>query len=463
MLTLNEEEAVKPKAKTKPAKVRKVFILDTNVILHDHEAIHNFDEHDIIIPITVLEEVDKFKRGNESINYQAREFVRALSDLTNDNPNFFEEGAPVGTKGGRLFISMAGDHSPRTQHAFTEHKADNRILALTEELRDSYAKEGRPVILVSKDINLRMKAKGLGLDADDYRSDKVRNLEELYTGILELDDVDPMLIDRLYADPFTLDPALLALEEPLCSHQYAVLKNGQKSVLAHYDKGLDRLQRVTKKPAYGIEGRNAEQVFALDALMRPDVKLVTITGKAGTGKTLLALAAALEQSHNYRQIFLSRPVVPLSNKDMGFLPGDIHSKLDPYIQPLYDNLGVIRSRVNPDSKEGKRLADMVEKDKLTIAPLAFIRGRSLDKVYFIVDEAQNLTPHEIKTIITRAGEGTKMVFTGDIYQIDTPYLDTQSNGLTYLVDRMKGQGLYAHINLQRGERSSLADLASDLL
>lgn len=444
---------------------RKVYILDTNVILHDHQAIERFDEHDVVIPITVLEEVDKFKRGNDSINFQAREFVRALDLLTQANDDCFEVGVPVGGKGGRLFISMAGEHAPRTKAAFADAaKMDNRILALAEELTNRHADDGRPVILISKDINLRMKAKGLGLRAEDFRNDKVRNLDDLYTGLREEEDVDPMLLNRLYAgEPFGFPFVELGRSYTPAAHQYFILKNGQQSALAHYDAASGLLQRVTSKPAYGIEGRNAEQKLALDALQRPDIKLVTITGKAGTGKTLLALAAALEQARDYRQIFLARPVVPLSNKDMGFLPGDIHSKLDPYIQPLFDNLGVIRNRFAQDSKEGKRLADMVDNEKLTIAPLAFIRGRSLDRVYFIVDEAQNLTPHEIKTIITRAGEGTKMVFTGDIFQIDTPYLDSQSNGLSYLVDHMKGQSLYAHVNLKRGERSSLADLASDLL
>jgi PhoH-like ATPase len=241
------------------------------------------------------------------------------------------------------------------------------------------------------------------------------------------------------------------------------MRNGSLSALAHHNRLAGTLERVTKRVAYGVEPRNAEQIFALDALLRPEVQLVTMTGRAGTGKTLLALAAALEQRRLYHQIYLARPVVPLGNRDIGFLPGDVKSKLDPYMQPLWDNISVIRHRLSPESRETRALAEMIEHDKIQIAPLAYIRGRSLDHVFFIVDEAQNLTPHEVKTIITRAGEGSKVVFTGDIHQIDTPYLDSQSNGLTVLIDRMKDQDLFAHVNLLKGERSHLAELASTLL
>ncbi len=276
-------------------------------------------------------------------------------------------------------------------------------------------------------------------------------------------DFDTSIIRKFYeqAQGVTLDEIKLP-KKPL-ANEYYILKNHSSSVLTHYNPGASVLEKVVKRPAYGIEPRNAEQVFALDALMRQEVSVVTLTGKAGTGKTLLALAAALQQRQSYSQIYLARPVVPLSNRDIGFLPGDIHEKLDPYMQPLWDNLSVIKHKYSTDSAEHTRIADMIDKEKLVIAPLAYIRGRSLDKIFFIVDEAQNLTPHEIKTIITRAGEGAKMVFVGDIYQIDTPYLDSQSNGLTYLVDRMKGQELFAHVNLVKGERSALAELASNLL
>lgn len=251
--------------------------------------------------------------------------------------------------------------------------------------------------------------------------------------------------------------------DDLTPNEYMILRNEKQSVLATFDAAQSRIKRVDKVPAYGIIPRNAEQTFALDALMNPDIKLVSLTGKAGTGKTLLALAAALECRKLYTQIYMARPVVPLSNKDIGFLPGDIKSKLDPYMQPLFDNLGVIRNQFPESNPKHKRIKELLEEEKLVISPLSYIRGRSLVKIYFIVDEAQNLTPHEIKTIITRAGDGTKLVFTGDIFQIDHPYLDIHSNGLCYLIDKMKNQKLYAHVNLEKGERSELAELASNLL
>jgi len=247
------------------------------------------------------------------------------------------------------------------------------------------------------------------------------------------------------------------------AHQYFIFRNNSKSGLGHYDPFNKMVNRVEKTRTYGIDPRNAEQTFALDALLRPEVQLVALTGKAGTGKTLLALAAAIHQRKMYTQIFLARPIVPLGNRDIGYLPGDVDEKIGPYMQPLFDNLSVIKQKFKMQSKEHSRIEEMQQTEKLLITPLAYIRGRSLSRVFFIVDEAQNLTPHEVKTIITRAGEGTKMIFTGDIQQIDSPYLDTKSNGLTYLADRMKGQDIFAHVHLVKGERSYLADLASNLL
>ena len=255
---------------------------------------------------------------------------------------------------------------------------------------------------------------------------------------------------------------MLKKQKPTSNHFY-VLKNGTKSVLASYSPGKDLLERVKKVTAFGVNPRNAEQAFALDAIMNPDIKLVSIQGVAGTGKTLLSLAGALEQRRTFHQIYLARPIVPLSNKDIGYLPGDIKSKLNPYMEPLWDNLKFIKNQFTEKDKEYKQITEMVENEKLVVCPLAYIRGRSLSDVFFIVDEAQNLTPHEVKTIISRAGENTKMIFTGDIHQIDTPYLDTQSNGLSYLIDKLKNQNLYAHITLEKGERSELANLANEFL
>jgi PhoH-like ATPase len=257
-------------------------------------------------------------------------------------------------------------------------------------------------------------------------------------------------------------PDAFGIETPTANH-YFVLRSAKKSALACYNAESGRLERLHKVAAYGVSPRNAEQTFALHAILNPAVQLVTLSGAAGTGKTLLALAGALEQRRAYRQIYLGRPIVPLSNKDIGYLPGDIKSKINPYMAPLWDNLSVIKHQFDEKERDFRRLDEMVEAEKLHITPLAYIRGRSFSNIMFIVDEAQNLTPHEIRTIITRAGEGTKMIFTGDIFQIDTPYLDAQSNGLSYLIDRIRGNRLYAHVNLDKGERSELANLASMLL
>jgi PhoH-like ATPase len=443
---------------SRPDFAPRTFVLDTNVLLYDHNCIDNFQEHDVVIPITVLEELDEFKKGNDLINFQAREFIRKLDRLAGDK--LFGEGLSLGPGRGRLFVKVARSDSSTLDGVFTMSKPDHRILALADQLRHEI--QDREVVLISKDINLRMKAKSLDIPAEDYETGKVENIDELYTGTAMVENVDSELIARFYQPPFAIPAAEFPGVVPV-PNQFFVFRNGSTSSLAWFNAETGEYERVVKGRAYGIQPRNAEQTFALDALMRPSSQLVTITGKAGTGKTLLALAAALDQRETYRQIYLARPVVPLGNRDMGFLPGDIQSKLDPYMQPLWDNLAVIRNRFSGDSREAHRIQEMVDQQKLFIAPLAYIRGRSLDGIFFIVDEAQNLTPHEVKTIITRAGEGTKIVFTGDIYQIDTPYLDSQSNGLTCLVDRMKGQPISSHVNLLKGERSRLAELASNIL
>ena len=321
----------------------------------------------------------------------------------------------------------------------------------------------KAVVLVSKDVNLRMKARSVGLKAEDYTTDHVSEKGMLYSGCRQEVDVPLDVIEQLYGSASEIKKEDFHCEKPFLANEFIIVKNGQKSALAIYKRDMDVVQLIFKKSVYGILPRNAEQSFAVHALLDNTLPLVTVTGKAGTGKTLLALAAALESRKKYRQVLLTRPVVPLSNKDIGFLPGDIQSKIGPYMQPLFDNLGVIRGQFSEKSDMFGQLQRMVDDEKLVIEPLAYIRGRSLVKKYMIVDEAQNLTPHEVKTIITRAGEGTKIVLTGDIHQIDHPYLDSNSNGLSTLIDRMQGQKLYAHIDLQKGERSELAELASDQL
>ena len=439
--------------------MKKLFVIDTNVVLFDHTCIYTFHEHDVALSVVVLEELDRFKRGNDLINLEARQFIRELDTLADSRS--LSEGLPLGEGRGRLFLEVGEPASSKVSRAFALSKPDHRILALAEELRER--RKDRDVILVSKDVNLRIKAKSLGLAAEDYATGKVRNVERLYPGTACWEGLSGEVITRFHNEPHAVPLAEFKGREALLPNQYLVMRNGSLSALAHHNRAAGTLERVTKRMAYGVEPRNAEQIFALDALLRPEVQLLTMTGRAGTGKTLLALAAALEQRRLYHQIYLARPMVPLGNRDIGFLPGDVKSKLDPYMQPLWDNISVIRHRLSPESREHKALAEMIEHEKIMVAPLAYIRGRSLDHVFFIVDEAQNLTPHEVKTIITRAGEGSKVVFTGDIHQIDTPYLDSQSNGLTFLVDRMKDQELFAHINLVKGERSPLAELASNLL
>jgi PhoH-like ATPase len=438
---------------------KKIFIIDTNVLLHDYKCIYNFEENDIIIPIVVLEELDKFKRGNDLINFHAREFTRELDKLSGDM--LLTANIPLGENLGNLHIETGKDFSEKVSESFPERTADHRILAISEYVCN--ANKDKTVVLITKDINLRMKAKSLGIIAQDYENDKVANIDDLYKGIRILDKVNQESISKLYEIPEGVSPSEFSLEPNMTGHQFYIMKNNGSSALAHYNPINKTLNRVIKQTTYGIDPRNAEQTFAIEALTNPDIQLVSLTGKAGTGKTLLALAAALQQHKRYKQIFLARPIVPLANRDLGFLPGDVKEKMDPYMQPLYDNLTVIKHKFSHQSPEFLRINDMMKEDKLVITPLAYIRGRSLSSIFFIVDEAQNLTPHEIKTIITRAGEGTKMIFTGDIEQIDSPYLDIASNGLSYLSDKMKDQDIFAHINLVKGERSFLAELASKVL
>ncbi|MCG6960818.1 PhoH family protein, partial [bacterium BMS3Abin03] len=323
----------------------------------------------------------------------------------------------------------------------------------------------RTVILVTKDVNLRMKAKALGIYAEDYATDRISSVEELYSGKEVIEDFNDDTLMKFFQPPFEVPvkEAFGRVNGEVVPNKYYILRNTNRSVLAYTDPEKENLQKIDKNTVYGIKPRNSEQTFAVDALINNSVPLVSLTGKAGTGKTLLALASALHVRKNYRQIYIARPVVPLSNKDIGFLPGDIEEKLAPYMQPLWDNLKVIQDQYIETDKQHQLINQMIKEEKLVIEPLSYIRGRSLQRVFFIVDEAQNLTPHEIKTIITRAGEGAKLVLTGDIYQIDHPYLDSQSNGLSYLIEHFKGQKLYAHVNLLKGERSILSELASNLL
>src|SRR6478609_2444606 len=442
-------------------KEKKIFVLDTSVIIFEHNSILNFDEHDVGIPITVLEELDNFKKGNDTKNFEAREFIRLIDKLAKDQ--MLQDWNPINGKGKgnfKVIMETGGTGQIDANKVFDEEKSDHRILNAALHLQKE--EKGKKVILVSKDINLRLKAKALGLQAEDYTTGKIENISSLYSGKTVIDNADPSAINLLYDKGYCPPAEVLGKEIPL-KNNYYILRSGKKSVLAFYNSANGMVEQVEKKTVYGIKPRNAEQAFAIHAVMKPEIKLVSMQGVAGTGKTLIALAAALEQKREYKQIYLARPIVPLSNKDIGYLPGDIKSKLNPYMEPLWDNLKFIQNQYSESDKEYSKITEMVTNEKLVITPLAYIRGRSLSNICFIVDEAQNLTPHEVKTIITRAGENTKIIFTGDIHQIDTPYLDSQSNGLSYLIDRLKDHELYAHITLEKGERSELANLANDLL
>jgi PhoH-like ATPase len=449
------------KVKTIAKKTPKSFILDTNVILHDATCIHQFQEHDVIIPLTVIEELDHFKRGNQVINLNAREFARTLDSMTGQA--LFNGGVSMGRKRGKVRIAITKGLSPEIKDIFREDTPDHRILTAAHEF--SKKNKNTTVVLVSKDVNLRMKAKAIGILAEDYTTDRIGNVEELYSGKEVVEDFDDDTIVKLFQPPYELPVKQISkkLKSEIIPNKYYIFRNANRSVLACIDQNLELVRKIDKNVTYGIKPRNAEQTFAVDALTNVNIPLVSMTGKAGTGKTLLALAGALQTKKNYRQIYIARPIVPLSNKDIGFLPGDVQSKIEPYMQPLWDNLKVIQDQFPENDKQYQMITQMIKDEKIVIEPLSFIRGRSLQRIFFIVDEAQNLTPHEIKTIITRAGQGSKVVFTGDIYQIDHPYLDSQSNGLSYLIDHFKGQKLYAHINLEKGERSELAELASNLL
>ena len=443
---------------SKNKKLKKIFVLDTSVILHDHNSLNCFEENDVAIPITVLEELDNFKRGNDTKNYEAREFIRLLDRLSNDYT--LQDWIPInGSDKGKFKIIMQNESLPSDAIKIFGDKNDHRILNAALGLKTT--NKSSKIILVSKDINLRLKAKALNIKAEDFETGKIDRDSTLYSGKQAIDNIDSDFINKLYKHSQNED--ISVLKENVVPNGFYILKNGKSSILGYYNPFEKQLERVEKQYVYGIKPKNAEQTFALHALLNPDIKLVSLQGVAGTGKTLLALASALEQNNLYQQIVLARPIVPLSNKDIGYLPGNAEDKINPYMQPLFDNLKFIKNQFGENEKKYRKIEEMEDQGKLKISALAYIRGRSLSNVIFIVDEAQNLTPHEVKTIITRAGENTKIIFTGDVFQIDTPYLDEQSNGLSYLIDRLKGNDLFAHITLENGERSELANLANELL
>lgn len=380
---------------------KKNFVLDTNVILHDYKCIENFQENDIYLPIVVLEELDKFKKGNDQINYNAREFVRELDTLTSND--LFLKGASLGPGKGTLHVVTGDKYQEKIYQSFPERTPDHRILSCTLSVAESEKDKRVKTILVTKDVNLRMKARSLGIEVEDYINDKVINVDIFERAQDTYENIDPELIDQMYATPAGLDAELFDIKvEP---NECFILKSQRNSILARYNPFTNKFKRVEKSSNYGIQPRNAEQSFAFEVLNDPEVKLIGLTGKAGTGKTLLALASALKQANVYKQILLARPIVALANKDLGFLPGDEKQKVAPYMQPLFDNLNVIKGQFAPGSADARKVDDLQKSGQLVIEALAFIRGRSLSETFCIIDEAQNLTPHEIKTIITRAGIG----------------------------------------------------------
>ena len=439
-----------------PHKKKKIYVLDTSVILFSHDSIMNFEENDIGIPITVLEELDHLKKGNDTINFEAREFIRMIDELSSDK--MLNDWIPLNGKTKGKFKILVNQKTKN--NIFNDEINDHKILDSALNLQKE--ENNKSVTLVSKDINLRLKAKSLNLKAEDYLTGKIKNLNSLDLEGLVIENVKTEVIDKIYENNI-IEKESIFPRKKLIDNSYYILKDRKKSALIYFDDDKQTINRVEKTAITGIKPRNAEQAFAIHSLLNDNVSLVSINGVAGTGKTLLALASAISQRRNYKQIFVARPIVPLSNKDIGYLPGDINSKINPYMEPLWDNFKYIQNQYQETSKEFKVLKNMIESEKLIIQPLAYIRGRSFSNIYFIIDEAQNLTPHEIKTIISRAGENTKIVFAGDINQIDTPYLDSQSNGLSYLIDKLKGQKLYSHVTLRKGERSELANLANDLL
>jgi PhoH-like ATPase len=452
------------KGKTKkesPETKVKVFVIDTSVLLHDHNAIKSFEDNRVAIPITVLEELDTFEVGNDTKNFEARECIRIIDRLSKEFT--LQEWIPLDNgQDGCMRIIMSEDGHPSgldASRVFDKKTNDHKILSAALQLQ--YDEPSMKVVLVSKDINLRLKAKALNLPAEDFKTGKVKDNKHLYSGKTLIEGIDGEVVRKMYVSGQTRKISVLGKERR--NNHFYILRNCSSSALGFFSEEKKLIERVDKSYAYGMKPKNAEQAFALHAIMNPDIHLVTVSGVAGTGKTLLALAGALEQKNKFDQIILARPIVALSNNDLGYLPGDAEEKVNPYMQPLWDNLNFIKSQFGQNERKYRAIEEMRAQGKITICPLAYIRGRSLSNVIFIVDEAQNLTPHEVKTIITRAGENSKIILTGDVRQIDTPYLDEQSNGMSYVIDRLKGRDLFCHVTLDKGERSELANLANEHL
>ncbi len=439
--------------------MKKNYVLDTNVLLHDPQAILKFSDNTVVIPLTVIEEIDRFKKDQSETGRNARQISRMMDQFRVQGK--LVEGVPL-ENGGIIRVDIyKHELMMKLPPELRDDRGDNKILAVAKELHDNIPDS--PVIFVTKDINLRIKADTIGLKTEDYQNDKIP-VEELYTGTTEL-VVNGAAVDRFY------DQGFLETDAELFANQGVTLideANSSHTALARFNAATGQLVPLVRPPkegVWGIHPRNREQQFAFDLLLNDDIQLVSLVGKAGTGKTLLAIAAGLLKTADegaYNRLLVSRPVFPMG-KDLGFLPGDIEEKLAPWMQPIFDNVELLLSSYDEVGKRKRGYRELIDLGLMEIEPLTYIRGRSIPKQYMIVDEAQNLTPHEIKTIITRAGEGTKIILTGDPYQIDNPYVDSSSNGLTFSVERLKGHDIAGHTTLSKGERSALAELAANVL
>ena len=442
--------------------MKKNFVLDTNVLLHDPRSIFGFEDNDVVIPIYVIEEIDNFKRDLSTLGRNARQVSRYLDDFRAQGK--LREGVSLGPDHGHIRVLMA-ERKLSPNHAVEGHSVDDRILAVALDLAER--EKGTPTVFVTKDTNLRIRADALGLHAVDYDVEGLEALDDLWSGIAEI-DVASEAVNEFYAQGTLPCPSGDDAPPP---NAFVVLRDGanpQHSAVGKYSAARQAFVQLIKTPkegVWGIRPRNKEQSFALDLLLNDDVRLVTIVGKAGTGKTLLAIAAGLQKTMEdavYQKLLVSRPIFPLG-RDIGYLPGSVEEKLNPWMQPIFDNVEYLMNLSRSEKKAGRGYHELLDLGILEIEPLTYIRGRSIPNQYIIVDEAQNLTPHEVKTIITRVGDGTKIVLTGDPYQIDNPYVDQTNNGLVHVVNRFKDERLAGHITMQKGERSPLAELAANLL
>jgi PhoH-like ATPase len=441
--------------------VKKNFVLDTNVLLHDPRSIFGFDDNDIVIPIYVIEEIDNFKRDLSTLGRNARQVSRYLDEFRAQGK--LREGVSIGPDHGTIRV-IVGERRLPPEKSGTSHTIDDKILAVAVEVQDR--ERDKPTVFVSKDTNLRIRADALGLHAVDYDVEGVA-LDEVWSGVADL-EVSPEDVNDFYGTGSIPGPGT---GDPPPPNAFVVLRdrtNPQHSAVGKYSAAKQAFVQLIKTPkegVWGIRPRNKEQSFALDLLLNDEVRLVTIVGKAGTGKTLLAIAAGLQKTMEdgvYQKLLVSRPIFPLG-RDIGYLPGSVEEKLNPWMQPIFDNVEYLMNLSRSEKKAGRGYHELLDLGILEIEPLTYIRGRSIPNQYIIVDEAQNLTPHEVKTIITRAGDGTKIVLTGDPYQIDNPYVDQTNNGLIHVVNRFKSERLAGHITMSKGERSPLAELAANLL